>query len=397
MYTEYKRLVLQPHKDKSLLRKHPWLFSGAIQFIDNDVKEGDIVEIYSNANQYIATGYYQKETIAVKILTFHKQPINQDFITKRVISAVDYRKRLSFFDDENNTIFRIINAEGDFLPGLIADYYDGNIVLQFHSLGMYSLKDFIVTAILKAIPSVKTIFSKSSSTMPKNSSITAHDEFLYSSTNDEFFVAKENTCKFLIDYKYGQKTGFFIDQGSNRMLLSSLSKDKRVLNCFGYTGGFSVAALKSKAKVVETLDISQRAIDICNQNVEMNGFQANHISKKVDVVDYLDNVPNNKYDIIVLDPPAFAKHHRDIDRALKGYRSINQKAMQKIAPQGLLFTFSCSQAVNKEDFLTMLFSCAVISNRKIRIVRRLPHNFDHPQSIFHPEGEYLKGFLLYVE
>ncbi len=397
MYTDYKRLVLQPHKDKSLLRKHPWLFSGAIKSMDNGIEEGDLVEIYSCDNQYLATGYYQKETIAVKILTFDRQPIDKDFINRRILSAVNYRKALNFFANKDSNIFRLVNAEGDFLPGLIVDYYDGNIVLQFHSLGMYRLKNWIVEALLQNVPEVKTIFSKSSSTLPKNSPISLHDEFLYSSKEEEFFLSKENGCKFLIDYKYGQKTGFFIDQRSNRELLSTLSKDKNVLNCFAYTGGFSIAALKGGAKSVESLDISKRALDICNQNVKMNGFEDNHISKQVDVVDYLNDIHKNKYDIIILDPPAFAKHHKDVSRALKGYRSINQKAMQKIAPNGLLFTFSCSQAVNREDFLTMLFSCAAISNRKIRIVRRLPHNFDHPQSIFHPEGEYLKGFLLYIE
>ena len=396
MQNIYKRLVLQPNKDKSLLRRHPWLFSGAIQIKDNNIEEGDIVEVFDNKNNYLATGYYQNETIAVKVLTFNQQIIDKEFITKRIRAAILYRQSFNFFNDKANSIFRLINAEGDFLPGLIADYYDENIVLQFHSVGMYKIKDLIVTTLIELLPNTKSIFSKSSSTMPKKANIGLKDEFLFGSKKDDFFVAKENDCKFLIDYIQGQKTGFFIDQRSNRQLLSTLSSGKIVLNCFGYTGGFSIAALKGGAAYVETLDVSKRALEICDKNIALNNFH-NHQSFVVDVLEYLDKIPENKYNLIILDPPAFAKHNRDLRNALKGYSTINIKAMQKIAEGGLLFTFSCSQAVSKDDFLTMLFSCAAITKRNIRIVRRLPHNFDHPQSIFHPEGEYLKGFLLYIE
>lgn len=399
-----KSIILLQNKEKSLQRRHPWLFSGAVAKKDKDIKDGDIVEIFSFSNEYLATGYFQNESIAVKILTFDKEEINQSFFYKRIESAIIYRKTMGLFGDEHNTIFRIVNAEGDFLPGLIVDFYDSHLIIQFHSIGMYLMRDMIVKALVKLLPDTKFIFSKSSSTMPKSTNIVPKDEFLWVKAEDnrllnniENFVAKENGCSFIIDFKEGQKTGFFIDQQANRKLVSGLSKGKNVLNCFCYTGGFSVAALKGGAKKVDSIDISKKALNICNANVDMNGFLQNHESKCEDVVTYIENVPANTYDMIILDPPAFAKHQKDIRQALKGYRTINQKAMEKIKSGGLLFTFSCSQAVSKEDFLTMLFSCATLANKKVRIVRRLPHNFDHPQSIFHPEGEYLKGFLLYVE
>ena len=392
-----KKIILNKNKEKSIQRKHPWLFSGAIAKKDSEIREGEIVKVYSFEGEYLATGFWQNDTIAVKILSFENENIDKHFFENRIKQAVLYRKNLGFFDDEDNTIFRLINAEGDFLSGLIADYYDGNIVLQFHSVGMYLMKEIIVEALLNALPETKTIFSKSSSTLPKKSQISAKDEFLYSQSEEPYFIAKENACKFLIDYKEGQKTGFFIDQMSNRKLVSEIAKNKKVLNCFAYTGGFSVAALKGGATFVESLDISKKAVEVCNKNVEINNFSDRHKALAVDVLDYLDKVELDVYDMIILDPPAFAKHNRDLNSALKGYRSINRKAMEKIRKGGFLFTFSCSQAVGKDDFMTMLFSCAALANRKVRIVRRLPHNFDHPQSIFHPEGEYLKGVLLYIE
>jgi 23S rRNA (cytosine1962-C5)-methyltransferase len=397
MQKDYRRLILYPNKDKSILRKHPWLFSGAIDLMDEEIEEGDIVNILSSDNKYLATGYFQNDTIAAKILSFEKEEIDQDFFDKKIKQAIDYRRDMGFFADRTTNIFRLVYSEGDFLPGLIVDYYDNNLVIQFHSVGMLKMQDLIVNSLLKNLPKTKTIFNKSSSTLPRKGKVFSKDEFIYKSTDEEYFIAKENNCKYLIDFRQGQKTGFFIDQRDNRKLLSLLSKDKTVLNAFGYTGGFSVSALKGGAKDVETLDISKRAIEICDKNVELNDFTTNHKSKIVDVVDYLNEIENDKYDIIILDPPAFAKHVKDVRQALKGYREINTKAMEKIKKGGLLFTFSCSQAVSKDDFLTMLFSCAANVNRNVRIARKLPQPFDHPQSIFHPEGEYLKGFVLQVE
>ena len=400
-----KSIILQKGKEKSLNRLHPWLFSGAIKTKDKDIKEGDLVRVLSFSGQYLASGYYQDESIAVKILTFEDEEINQDFFSKKILSSIRYRETLGFFSDEDNTMFRLINAEGDFLPGLIADYYAGKIVLQFHSIGMYLLKNMIINAIVKNLPNVEVIYSKSSNTLPHKANIVAKDEILYtkndltiSTTNDnEYWKAKEKGLTYFIDYLNGQKTGFFLDQQYNRSLVRELSKDRMVLNCFCYTGGFSIAALAGKAKQVDSIDISKRALMVCEKNATENGFNCSHSTKCEDVVTYIDKIEKDYYDLIILDPPAFAKHNKDLHNALRGYRTINQKAMEKIKSGGLLFTFSCSQVVSKEDFLTMLFSCAVLSNRKVRIVKRLFQNTDHPQSIFHPEGDYLKGFLLYVE
>lgn len=399
-----KKVILFEGKEKSIQRKHPWLFSGAIQKKSEDLSAGDVVEIYSSRKDFLAIGCWQNETIAVKILSFEKEEINQSSFDKRITSAVEYRKALGLFSKEDNNIFRLINAEGDNLPGLIADWYDGNVVLQFHSVGMYLLKDYILNSLIHSLPQIKTIFSKSSSTLGRVHNVEAKDEFLYISDSlaeykntPKYFVAMENGSKYLIDYQEGQKTGFFIDQAANRRLVRELSKDKKVLNCFSYTGGFSVAALSGGASEVESVDISEKACRVCIRNVEINNMTPNHRVVRQDVLDYLSTVPNEEYDIIILDPPAFAKHNRDLQKALKGYRSINLSAMQKIKHGGFLFTFSCSQVVSSQDFFTMLFSCSVLSKRKVRLVKRLTHNFDHPQNIFHSEGEYLKGALLYIE
>jgi 23S rRNA (cytosine1962-C5)-methyltransferase len=393
----YKRIIIAKDKEKSLQRLHPWLFSGAIKRMESDINEGDLVNIYSSEKQFLATGIYQSGTIAVKVLSFKEQEIDDCFWEKRIRSAVNLREELGFFDNKDTNIFRLINAEGDFLPSLIADFYDGLLVLQFHSVGILLQKEAIITALLKVLGSrCKAIFNKSSSTLPKNGGIFTKDDFLFGQIEREW-TAKESGNIYLIDYFEGQKTGFFIDQRQNRALLQSLSKDKSVLNCFGYSGGFSVSALRGGAKDVQTLDISQRAIELCNRNVGMNFAQANHQSSVVNVMDFVQEMPKNAYDIIVLDPPAFVKHRTDMLKGLKTYRQINQNAIHKVKKNGLILTFSCSQALCSEDFETMLFSCAATLRRKVRIIQRLPHALDHPQSIFHPEGEYLKGVLLAVD
>lgn len=396
MQQQYKRLILLPQKDKSVLRKHPWIFSGALQKSKTEIKEGEFVEVYNSNKDFLCVGFWQNASIAVKVLSFEKEQINYDFVLNRIKQAYDYRKSLGFFSNPSTNIFRLINAEGDFMPSLIADYYNGLIVLQFHSVGMLNLQEYIVKALQEVLQeNCKAIFSKSSSTLPKQNEGET-DRFLFGNIEGEWF-AKENNLSFRIDFNQGQKTGFFIDQRVNRELVGSLSKDRNVLNAFSYTGGFSLAAIQGGAKKVLSLDISKRAVELCEENVRVNFQNHNHQALAVDVLEYLDQVPKGEFDLIVLDPPAFAKHNRNLNQALKGYRQINQKAMEKIAKGGFLFTFSCSQAVSREDFGTMLFSCAALANRKIRIVQRLPHAMDHPQSIFHPEGEYLKGFLLQVE
>lgn len=393
-----KQAILLDGKEKSLSRRHPWLFSGALKSVEKGVQEGDMVRVFSNKGDFLCVGLWQSGSIAIKILSFEDVEVNYGFMVERVRKAVELRRLCGLFDDGDTTIFRLVNGEGDFLPSLIADYYEGLVVLQFHSVGMWRLREEIVGAFKEVLQSdCKAVFSKSSSTLPKQSGISAKDEFLFGSLPEDWF-AKENGLTYRIDYAMGQKTGFFIDQRENRRLVGEYAKGKRVLNAFAYTGGFSLSALKGMAKEVVSLDISARAVEICEKNAEMNFPQSNvHRGEVADVLDYLDTLEKGRFDLIILDPPAFAKHQRNLQQALKGYRAINQKAMEKIAGGGLLFTFSCSQAVSKDDFATMLFSCAALSGRKVRIIKQLAAGCDHPQSIFHPEGGYLKGTLLYVE
>lgn len=393
-----KQAILLDGKEKSLSRRHPWLFSGALKSVEKGVQEGDVVRVVSNKGDFLCVGLWQSGSIAIKILSFEDVEINYGFMVERVRKAVELRRLCGLFDDGDTTIFRLVNGEGDFLPSLIADYYEGLVVLQFHSVGMWRLKEEIVGAFKEVLQSdCKAVFSKSSSTLPKQSGISAKDEFLFGSLPEDWF-AKENGLTYRIDYAMGQKTGFFIDQRENRRLVGEYAKGKKVLNAFAYTGGFSLSAIKGMAKEVVSLDISARAVEICEKNAEMNFPQSNvHRGEVADVLDYLDTLEKGRFDLIILDPPAFAKHQRNLQQALKGYRAINQKAMEKIASGGLLFTFSCSQAVSKDDFATMLFSCAALSDRKVRIIKQLAAGCDHPQSIFHPEGGYLKGTLLYVE
>lgn len=393
-----KQAILLDGKEKSLSRRHPWLFSGALKSVEKGVQEGDMVRVFSNKGDFLCVGLWQSGSIAIKILSFEDVEVNYGFMVERVRKAVELRCLCGLFDDGDTTIFRLVNGEGDFLPSLIADYYEGLVVLQFHSVGMWRLREEIVGAFKEVLQSdCKAVFSKSSSTLPKQSGISAKDEFLFCSLPEDWF-AKENGLTYRIDYAMGQKTGFFIDQRENRRLVGEYAKGKRVLNAFAYTGGFSLSALKGMAKEVVSLDISARAVEICEKNAEMNFPQSNvHRGEVADVLDYLDTLEKGRFDLIILDPPAFAKHQRNLQQALKGYRAINQKAMEKIASGGLLFTFSCSQAVSKDDFATMLFSCAALSGRKVRIIKQLAAGCDHPQSIFHPEGGYLKGTLLYVE
>jgi 23S rRNA (cytosine1962-C5)-methyltransferase len=393
-----KSIFLAKNKEKSLLRQHPWLFSGAIQTKSPDINEGDLVNIYSINNTFLAKGFWQNDSIAVKILSFtENEDINEDFFIRKIVNAVAYRHSLGLFNNENSNIFRLINGEGDCLPSLIVDYYNGLLIVQFHSVGMFHHKDIITTALLKVLgDKCKAVFNKSSSTLPQKGKIFSKDEFLYNHL-PEMWTAKENDSTYFIDYVFGQKTGFFIDQRDNRNFLTTLSKDKVVLNAFSYTGGFSLAALRGQAKEVTSIDISKRATTICQKNIDLNFQNPKHTILTLDVLVYLDNIPKNFYDIIVLDPPAFAKHKNNLSHGLKGYRAINQKAIEKIKSGGYIFTFSCSQVVSLSDFTTMLFSAAALAKRNVRIVKHLFASADHCQNIYHPEGEYLKGFIVYVE
>lgn len=387
------KLYLKQGKEKSIYRKHPWVFSGAIGRIVGNPAEGDLVDIYDCQKQYLATGHYQNESIIAKILQFNSPTIDYNFWKERFAQAIEYRKHFGFFDNPNTNVFRLVNGEGDFMPGLIADYYNGIIVFQAHSEGMHRNFDLFTNVISELLgDKLVAIFDKSSSTLPSGNST---DGYIWGDTPEEWEI-KEDENKFIINFYEGQKTGFFIDQRENRALVRSLSAGKRVLNTFGYTGGFSLSALRGNAEYVETVDISKKAISLCDRNVKLNFTDAKHKSVALDVLPYLSEIDNN-YDIIILDPPAFAKNHRSLQQGLKGYKNINQRAIEKIKPGGLIFTFSCSQAVSRDDFQTMVFTAAANANRKVRIIKHLPHAIDHPISIYHPEGEYLKGLLIYVE
>ncbi|MBR1550065.1 MAG: class I SAM-dependent rRNA methyltransferase [Bacteroidales bacterium] len=391
------QLVIAPGKEKALQRHHPWIFSGAVKRIEGDPQEGDLVDVVDTHGQWMAMGHYQNESIICKVLTFDAHeaasPI-EEILRRRIHSAVNYRVLLGFFGDERTNVFRIVHAEGDFLPGLVADWYNGVLVLQAHSVGMHRLFPMLTALyvdLLKPL-GLRSIFDKSSATV----SVDSVDGYIWGDEPLEHEIT-EHGNRLLINFFEGQKTGFFIDQRENRALVQELSKGHRVLNCFGYTGGFSLAALRGGAEYVETVDISKKAIDLCNRNVALNfGPDAPHKGVPDDVLKYLATL-DDRFDFIILDPPAFAKNHKALQAGLKGYRSINQRAMQHIPSGGLLMTFSCSQAVSKEDFQTMVFTAAMNAHRTVRIVRQLPHAMDHPVSICHPEGEYLKGLLLQVE
>lgn len=400
------QLIIAPGKEKAIQRRHPWIFSGAVKHIVGEPQEGDLVDVVDARGQWMAMGHYQQESIICKVLSFDADeaalPI-EEILRRRIHSAVNYRVAFGFFGDERTNVFRIAHAEGDYLPGLVADWYNGVLVLQAHSVGMHYLLPVLAELFVHELQTyhgyqLRSVFDKSSATIPGGG---VHDGVIWGEDTAENEIL-ENSIRLTVNFYEGQKTGFFIDQRENRALVQQLAFDRRLLNCFGYTGGFSLAALKGGAEYVETVDISKKAIALCERNVELNfGDDVSHCGVAADVLEYLNTIDKGDYargfDFIILDPPAFAKNHRSLQAGLKGYRSINQRAMEKIAPGGLLMTFSCSQAVSKEDFQTMVFTAAMNARRRVRIVRQLPHAMDHPVSICHPEGEYLKGLLLQVE
>lgn len=373
-----------------------------------------MVDVCDTEGRWLATGHFQAdESIMVKVLSFDTRVIDEDFWRERIGSALDYRRTLGLWNPttpaeagsavatDNNqpsitNVCRLVHGEGDGLPGLVADFYDGVLVLQCHSVGMHRELPTLVPVFRKMMGErLVSVFDKSSATLPESHAV--EDAFIYGPDFSQREVV-ENGCRMLIDIYDGQKTGFFIDQRENRAMLRDLAGGKRVLNCFGYTGGFSVSALKGGASCVETVDISKKAIEMCGRNIELNfGREVAHRGVVADVLKYLDTDRASDFDIVVLDPPAFAKNHRSLQQGLKGYRTINRKAMEHIRRGGLLFTFSCSQAVSQADFQTMVFTAANQAHREVRIVRRLTQGADHPVSIYHPEGEYLKGLLLQVE
>ena len=391
----YKKIILKRGKEESLQRFHPWVFSGAIAHIDNGIEEGDIVDVYSNDGNFIAVGHYQIGSIAVRVLDFAQRTIDKAFFAERLQKALELRKSIGLIRPDNNA-FRLVHGEGDFLPGLVIDVYDKTAVVQAHSPGMHFARDIIASALVDITGGVLcNVYYKSETTLPYKAELDPQNDYIIGSYNSN--IAMENGLKFRVDWLRGQKTGFFVDQRDNRSLLEHYSQGRSVLNMFCYTGGFSFYALRGNAKLVHSVDSSAKAIQLTNENVELNfPGDKRHQAFEEDAFKFLNGI-DGKYDLIVLDPPAFAKHKSALKNALVGYRKLNAKAFDKIRPGGILFTFSCSQAVSKEQFRLAVFSAAAQSGRKVRILHQLTQPADHPVSIYHPEGEYLKGLVLYVE
>lgn len=392
---ERTKIVLKSGKDQSLHRYHPWVFSGAIKKIYGNPVEGDIVDIYDNKDTFLAVGHYQPSSIAVRILAFENITPDNEFFRDRIKSAIEYRKSIGLFDNNETNVFRIIHAEGDNLPGLIIDYYNGVAVMQMHSIGMYRMRKEIANMLSEVMgKSLVAVYDKSESTIPFMSGVKAENEFLIGNSGQ--VTVSEYGYKFKIDWTTGQKTGFFIDQRENRRILGDFSNGRDVLNMFGYTGGFSVYAMKNAAKV-HTVDSSASAIEMADENIKLNfGEDSRHVSYKVDAFEFLNDI-KDKYDLIILDPPAFAKHNNVLANALQGYKRLNMKAIEQIRKGGIIFTFSCSQVVTKENFRKSVFAAAANTGRKVKILHQLSQPPDHPINIYHPESEYLKGLVIYVE
>ncbi len=390
----YKNVYLRKGKEESLLRFHPWIFSGAISHSDNDLQDGETVRVLTASGNFIAVGHYQMGSIAVRVLSFEDEEINHDFWKKRLAAALRMRVVAGIASDPNNNTFRLVHGEGDNLPGLVVDCYGTTAVMQAHSVGMHLCRHEVAKALVEVMgQQLSSVYYKSETTLP----------FLEQQTsgfivgNDENDVALENGLKFHVDWLKGQKTGFFVDQRENRSLLEHYAKGKRVLNMFCYTGGFSFYAMRGGAQLVHSVDSSAKAISLTNQNVELNfPGDKRHEAFCDDAFSFLQKT-DCEYDLIILDPPAFAKHRGALHNALKGYTRLNAKAFEIIQPGGILFTFSCSQVVTKDHFRNAVFTAAAQAKRKVRILHQLHQPADHPINIYHPEGEYLKGLVLYVE
>lgn len=391
----YKRVILKRGKEESVKRFHPWIFSGAIARADK-MEEGDLVTVYTHDGALLGNGHFQIGSIAVRLLTFDDTEIDEQFYVKRLTAAYGLRKALGLMRDDNNA-FRLVHGEGDFLPGLVIDIYGHTAVMQAHSPGMHFARNIIAQA-LTELPGnlVHNVYYKSETTLPYKAQLDPQNDYIVGSYDTD--VAIENGLKFHVDWLKGQKTGFFVDQRENRRLLEHYAAGRRVLNMFCYTGGFSFYALRGGATLVHSVDSSAKAISLTNANVALNFPDCDrHKAVAEDAFKYLDEMHKGDYGLIVLDPPAFAKHKSALRNALIGYRKLNAKALEKIETGGILFTFSCSQAVNKEQFRLAVFSAAAQTRRKVRILHQLTQPADHPISIYHPEGEYLKGLVLYVE
>lgn len=392
---ERVKIVLKSGKEQSVFRYHPWIFSGAIKKIYGNPAEGDLVDVYDNQNAFLAVGHYQPSSIAVRILSFEQVTPDIAFFREKIKKAIDYRKSIGIIGNPRINVFRVVHGEGDGLPGLIIDYYNRVAVIQMHSLGFYRIRKEIAAILVELMKDqIIAVYDKSEGTIPHMSGVSAVNEFLYG--NSDPVIVTENGYKFKIDWTTGQKTGFFIDQRENRKLLEEFTEGRNVLNMFGYTGAFSVYAMKN-ASLVHTVDSSSSAIEMANENIKLNyEDDSRHASFQVDAFDYLNHI-NDQYDLIILDPPAFAKHNKVLDNALQGYKRLNIKAIEQIKPGGIIFTFSCSQVVTKENFRKSVFAAAANTGRSVRILYQMSQPPDHPINIYHPESEYLKGLVIYVE
>ena len=400
------KIILKRGREESLYRFHPWVFSGAIADIQGNPMEGDLVAVHASDGSFLAYGHYQIGSIAVRVLSFDDSALRPDFWETMLARALQVRVACGLHDASVSegcvtNCYRLVHGEGDNLPGLIIDYYDGVCVMQAHSVGMFRAKKQISDALQKVYgDTLKAVYDKSSGTAPFKAGLDLIDGYLYRRDDfcDDEQAVLENGHKFIVNWTEGQKTGFFLDQRENRALVGSLSKGRNVLNLFCYTGGFSIYALAAGAKHVDSVDSSKKAMMMVDRNVALNGFDASlHTSLCCDAIDYLRDVPEGKYDLMIVDPPAFAKHRGSLKNALRAYQRLNAAAISKVASGGFVFTYSCSQVVDKEAFALTVFSAAAQTGRSVRILDRLNQPCDHSVNIYHPEGEYLKGLLLYVE
>ncbi len=390
------QLFLKPKKERSLVRKHPWVFSGAVERKEGEIADGDLVEVYSKGGAFLGTGHYQESSILVRMLSFRKEPINQQFWNQKIDNAYRYRQLLGILQDPNTNCYRLVHGEGDGLPGLIVDIYDQTAVVQAHSIGMHRNREEIAAALQTTLgKELQAIYYKSQTTLPQEFSETIQNGYLFGEKSND--IALEHGHQFRIDWEEGQKTGFFLDQRDNRKLLQTYSSGQRVLNTFCYTGGFSIYALQAGAKEVVSVDISAKAMEIVDENVALNGYTAEtHTSVKGDVLQYLRAEDTPVFDVVVVDPPAYAKNIRKRHNAIQGYKRLNAAALQKVKKGGIMFTFSCSQVVDRQLFYDTVTAAAIEAGRPVRVMHHLTQPPDHPVQMSHPEGSYLKGLVLEV-
>lgn len=392
----YKQIFLKKGKEESLQRFHPWVFSGALASIPQDVEEGEVVRVMDSGGAFVAVGHYQIGSIAVRVLSFDDEEIGHAFWVRRLQSAFAMRQAVGIADNPLNNTYRLVHGEGDLLPGLVIDIYGSTAVMQAHSVGIHASREAIVEALVEVMGGrIEHVYYKSETTLPFKAGLEQENGFIHGGATDD--IAVENGLKFHVDWLKGQKTGFFVDQRENRLLLERYARDRKVLNMFCYTGGFSFYAMRGGARLVHSVDSSAKAIELTRRNVTLNfPDDPRHEAYCEDAFRFLDRL-GNRYDLIILDPPAFAKHRGAIHNALKGYTRLNRKALEEIESGGILFTFSCSQAITKDHFRNAVFTAAAQAGRNVRILHQLHQPADHPVNIYHPEGEYLKGLVLYVE